>query len=185
MVLLNNVPIKHATCLPHLCSCGRVVKALDLKSNGLCPRRFEPCQLRNCFPQITKRKMLNLPPVGFEPTTPSLRDWCSTTELKRHFHGDSTNSTRRLRVTLSKSEANISLSNSQGSVAEWSKALVLGTSPKGRGFESHRCQDTFAYHQHEQCGRGACWSSGMILASGARGPGFNSRTSPYHVFHSQ
>ena len=26
-----------------------------------------------------------------------------------------------------------------GSVAEWSKALVLGTSPKGRGFESHRC----------------------------------------------
>ena len=27
-----------------------------------------------------------------------------------------------------------------GSVAEWSKALVLGTSPKGRGFESHRCQ---------------------------------------------
>ena len=28
----------------------------------------------------------------------------------------------------------------QGSVAEWSKALVLGTSPKGRGFESHRCQ---------------------------------------------
>jgi hypothetical protein len=25
-------------------------------------------------------------------------------------------------------------------VAEWSKALVLGTSPQGRGFESHRCQ---------------------------------------------
>ena len=30
-------------------SCGRVVKALDLKSNGLCPRRFEPCQLRQPF----------------------------------------------------------------------------------------------------------------------------------------
>ena len=28
----------------------------------------------------------------------------------------------------------------EGSLAEWSKALVLGTSPKGRGFESHRCQ---------------------------------------------
>ena len=28
-----------------------------------------------------------------------------------------------------------------GSVAEWSKALVLGTSPKGRGFESHHCQN--------------------------------------------
>ena len=30
-------------------SCGRVVKALDLKSNGFYPRRFEPCQLRNLF----------------------------------------------------------------------------------------------------------------------------------------
>ena len=29
-------------------------------------------------------------------------------------------------------------------MAEWSKALVLGTSPKGRGFESHRCQYSFA-----------------------------------------
>ena len=28
-------------------------------------------------------------------------------------------------------------------MAEWSKALVLGTSPKGRGFESHRCQNLF------------------------------------------
>ena len=30
-----------------------------------------------------------------------------------------------------------------GSMAEWSKALVLGTSPKGRGFESHHCQKFF------------------------------------------
>jgi hypothetical protein len=30
-----------------------------------------------------------------------------------------------------------------GSVAERSKALVLGTSPKGRGFESHRCHIYF------------------------------------------
>ena len=29
----------------------------------------------------------------------------------------------------------------EGSVAEWSKALVLGTSPKGRGFESHHSQN--------------------------------------------
>ena len=28
-------------------------------------------------------------------------------------------------------------------MAEWSKALVLGTSPKGRGFESHLCQELF------------------------------------------
>ena len=26
----------------------------------------------------------------------------------------------------------------QGNVAEWSKALALGASPKGRGFEPHR-----------------------------------------------
>ena len=156
---------------------------MDLKSNGLCPRRFEPCQLRNCFLFHFQKCLPNLPPVGFEPTTPSLRDWCSTTELKRHFHRDSTNPIRRLKVTLSKSTANISLGNSQGSVAEWSKALVLGTSPKGRGFESHRCQHSFAYNRHRQCGSGACWSSGMILASGARGPGFNSRTSPFIVFH--
>ena len=29
-----------------------------------------------------------------------------------------------------------SLTKYHGSLAEWSKALVLGTSPKGRGFES-------------------------------------------------
>ena len=31
-------------------------------------------------------------------------------------------------------------------MAEWSKALVLGTSPKGRGFESHSCQKYFTDH---------------------------------------
>ena len=31
-----------------------------------------------------------------------------------------------------------------GSLAEWSKALVLGTSPQGRGFESHSCQTIFS-----------------------------------------
>jgi hypothetical protein len=49
-----------------------------------------------------------------------------------------------MRVTLSKSTGNIYNSDNEGSVAEWSKALVLGTSPKGRGFESHRCQHSFA-----------------------------------------
>ena len=33
----------------------------------------------------------------------------------------------------------------EGSLAEWSKALVLGTSPKGRGFESHSCQILLNY----------------------------------------
>ena len=34
----------------HLKCCdGRVVKALDLKSNGIFPRRFEPCSQRQCF----------------------------------------------------------------------------------------------------------------------------------------
>lgn len=32
--------------LPYISSDGRVVKALDLKSNGVSPRRFEPCSLR-------------------------------------------------------------------------------------------------------------------------------------------
>ena len=67
-----------------------MVKALDLKSNGLCPRRFEPCQLRSVFygdRRFSRQKnKIKLPPVGFEPTTPSLRDWCSTTELKRHIY---------------------------------------------------------------------------------------------------
>ena len=35
-----------------------------------------------------------------------------------------------------------------GSVAEWSKALVLGTSLKGRGFESYRCQWFFCQSRY-------------------------------------
>ena len=82
----------------------------------------------------------------------------------------------------------------RGSVAEWSKALVLGTSPSGRGFESHRCQEkTFSplhrieLREHQsllsvQWQAWARWSRGMIRASGARGPGFNSRTSPLYFF---
>ena len=31
----------------YVSSRGRVVKALDLKSNGIFPRRFESCRLRN------------------------------------------------------------------------------------------------------------------------------------------
>ena len=63
--------------------------------------------------------------MGIEPTTPGLRDQCSTTELKRPLlHWIMRKAVVRLR----------------GSVAEWSKALVLGTSLSGRGFESHRCQ---------------------------------------------
>ena len=34
----------------------------------------------------------------------------------------------------------------RGSVAEWSKALVLGTSLKRRGFESRRCHRLFTTH---------------------------------------
>jgi hypothetical protein len=33
----------------NMSSRGRVVKALDLKSNELCSRRFESCRLRNKF----------------------------------------------------------------------------------------------------------------------------------------
>ena len=31
----------------------------------------------------------------------------------------------------------------QGNVAEWSKALALGASPQGRGFEPHRYHKLF------------------------------------------
>ena len=95
---------------------GRVVKALDLKSNGLCPRRFEPCQLREPFIDIAKPKSF-LPPVGFEPTAPSLRDWCSTTELKRH---------------------NIGLS-----MARWSRGMIRASGARGPGFNS-RTSPTFS-----------------------------------------
>ena len=40
---------------------------------------------------------------------------------------------------------------SVGSVAERSKALVLGTSPKGRGFESHRCQKFYGEAFYHKC----------------------------------
>ena len=84
MILIKNGfnPVNHRSPNSNL-TIGRVVKALDLKSNGLCPRRFEPCQLRTFWKIFSPQNMM--PPVGFEPTTPSLRDWCSTTELKRHF----------------------------------------------------------------------------------------------------
>ena len=36
----------------------------------------------------------------------------------------------------------------KGSLAEWSKALVLGTSPKGRGFESHSCQNRYHFDKN-------------------------------------
>ena len=70
-------------------------------------------------------------------------------------------------------------------MAEWSKALALGASPKGRGFEPHSCQlfmlklcmtniqDSYAI---PYCL--AVWSSGMILRLGRRGPGFEPRNGP-------
>ena len=53
------------------CSRGRVVKALDLKSNGVSPRRFESCRLRNKLLVKTaqpQKKIYSLSGVGFEPT---------------------------------------------------------------------------------------------------------------------
>ena len=51
-------------------------------------------------------------------------------------------------------------------MAEWSKALVLGTSLSGRGFESHCCQ-TAIFDRCTLLLCVACWSSDMILASGS------------------
>ena len=41
--------VLHSTPLIYVSSRGRVVKALDLKSNGVSPRRFESCRLRKGF----------------------------------------------------------------------------------------------------------------------------------------
>ena len=72
-----------------------------------------------------------MPPMGIEPMTPGLRDQCSTTELKR------------LTQALIWSCAVTRFApHMRGSVAEWSKALVLGTSLSGREFESRHCQES-------------------------------------------
>ena len=54
---------KKAKNYTNLCegSRGRVVKAMDLKSIGVSPRRFESCRLRYCF--ITLWRLLLLLPV--------------------------------------------------------------------------------------------------------------------------
>ena len=58
--------------LTRIRSRGRVVKALDLKSNGVSPRRFESCRLRNLLlqqhVQVLKLENTMLSGVGFEPT---------------------------------------------------------------------------------------------------------------------
>ena len=41
-----NVPYRGILMSSDMCCDGRVVKALDLKSNGNFPRRFEPCSQR-------------------------------------------------------------------------------------------------------------------------------------------
>ena len=90
-----------------------------------------------------------MPLVRIELTTPGLRDQCSTTELRRLLvitpflcrvitlslpinQSDTSSAVRQIQVARQPTLA--------GSVAEWSKALVLGASLSSRGFESHRCQ---------------------------------------------
>ena len=41
------------------------------------------------------------------------------------------------------------LSQTQNSLAEWSKSLAPGASPQGRGFEPHSCHSLRATRQHE------------------------------------
>ena len=98
-----------------------MVKALDLKSNGLCPRRFEPCQLRRYFFKFFKWQ--NIASCGVWTHDPQF-----TRLVLYHW-------AKEALTTVIESMIK------PGSVAEWSKALVLGTSPKGRGFESHHCQN--------------------------------------------
>ena len=51
------------------CTDGRVVKALDSKSNGLCPRRFESCSVRLFFFLFSVGEVeqaLQVPPEQFQ-----------------------------------------------------------------------------------------------------------------------
>ena len=65
----------------------------SLAQNKKFVRRFsDKIMEHNEHKQIMAIDMLskgdkNLPPVGIEPTTPGLRDQCSTTELKRRLQG--------------------------------------------------------------------------------------------------
>ena len=84
--------------------------------------------------------------TGETPT----RCWCSGIMQDSHscdpgsIPGQRTVLTYRPALPSSKDFPNFGW-RTKGSLAEWSKALVLGTSPKGRGFESLSCQnDNFA-----------------------------------------
>ncbi len=55
---------------------GRVVKALDLKSNGIFPRRFEPCSQRNHF-----RRPAHI--IAFDPVMDNLAPSSVAPDSKR------------------------------------------------------------------------------------------------------
>jgi hypothetical protein len=67
-------------------------------------------------------------------------------------------------------------------VAEWSKALVLGTSLSGRGFESHRCQITdFAENNLNQASKLHQGAKQYCGDEGDRTPGIsNANRALYH-----
>ena len=76
-----------------------------------------------------------LPPVGFEPTTPSLRDWCSTTELKRlnrsppiHWFYTRVDQSSQFQLMFHTSRL------SDG--ACWSRGMILASGARGPGFNS-------------------------------------------------
>lgn len=52
--LVSNLMFNARKAKFHTSSRGRVVKALDLKSNGVSPRRFESCRLRKYFTLVVK-----------------------------------------------------------------------------------------------------------------------------------
>ena len=57
---------------------GRVVKALDLKSNGVSPRRFESCRLRTNFVPPAIAQGLNFVQIFTWLTEASIAQWQST-----------------------------------------------------------------------------------------------------------
>ena len=84
-----------------------------------CHKIFFPCKT-------------TLPPVGIEPTTPSLRDWCSTTELKRHMGEAVWPSGLRHQYFGTCHNIFIPFCG----LACWSSGMILASGARGPGFNS-------------------------------------------------